>query len=227
MRQAGFTLLELLIAMTLLGLVMVMLYTSLNMGAKSWDFAENKSAETAEMRDAYQFIQRQINRMRPVSPSNFDDQRKFVGKENTLQFISLAPDNIGISGSVIQQLEVEDADEGVLLRLKSSMDHADAEWQLMANEDEEGYVLFSGANEIEFGYFGAKKLGERANWFDTWEREDNLPELIRLTIVFPDEHPVWPVLLAKVMVDSQSQSVFSGRGGADIPLPSGPGAPGL
>ena len=210
--QPGFTLIEVLIAMTLLGLIMVMLHQAMSLGAKSWDYGETTAVEVAQMRDVYGFIRKQINRIQPISRSRglpqTKDEKPFVGEREYLRFIANLPNNIGIAGPVIHELQVEEGDQGTQILLKLKMDHPDAEWELTQDDDKVGYVLLSGVSEVAFEYFGAKNKGQNADWHDRWDEGEVLPKLIKIKITFPDDHAEWPEMTAKIKVDGES----SGRG---------------
>ena len=55
-REDGFTLLELVIALSLLALMAAVLAGSVSLSAKSWDGGETKAAEVSEMRQAQEFL---------------------------------------------------------------------------------------------------------------------------------------------------------------------------
>ncbi|MBT5230815.1 MAG: prepilin-type N-terminal cleavage/methylation domain-containing protein [Methylococcales bacterium] len=227
MKQSGFTLLEVLIAMTLLGLLMVMLYQTLNLGSSSWNASEKRIAQVSKMRDAYRFIRKQIQRIKPTGDfQGPEEERKFVGREKRLTFVSNVPDNVGLSGPALHTLEVEDGAEGLQLRLKMALDHPDSEWVLtsVTDSDEEGYVLIAGASHIQFSYFGARNLGNKPEWFDQWEGE-NVPSLIRLKVDFESSVIAWPDLLVALQADTNVQPIVPGQrggslggGGGNVPI---------
>lgn len=62
----GFTLIEVLIAMTLLSIMVVLLFSSLRICAKSWEQGENKIAEVNEVAVVYNFFQRHLSSAIPV-----------------------------------------------------------------------------------------------------------------------------------------------------------------
>jgi general secretion pathway protein J len=63
---AGFTLIEVLIAMTLLSIMVVLLFSSLRICAQSWEQGENKIAEVNEVAVVYNFFQRHLSSALPV-----------------------------------------------------------------------------------------------------------------------------------------------------------------
>jgi general secretion pathway protein J len=62
----GFTLIEVLIAMTLLSMMVVLLFASLRICAKSWEQGENKIAEVNEVAVVYNFFQRHLSSAIPL-----------------------------------------------------------------------------------------------------------------------------------------------------------------
>ncbi|WP_432743015.1 prepilin-type N-terminal cleavage/methylation domain-containing protein [Methylobacter sp. G7] len=63
---AGFTLIEVLIAMTLLSIMVVLLFSSLSICAKSWEQGESKIAEVNEAAVVYNFFQRHLSSAIPL-----------------------------------------------------------------------------------------------------------------------------------------------------------------
>ena len=59
-RERGFTLIEILIAMTLLGLLMAMLSGGLRLGTRAWEASDTRSAELARLEAVQGFIRRSL-----------------------------------------------------------------------------------------------------------------------------------------------------------------------
>ena len=57
-QQAGFTLLELLIAMTLLGMILVLLFGGLRLGVRSWDASQKQVDSLNSVRSLESFLRR-------------------------------------------------------------------------------------------------------------------------------------------------------------------------
>ncbi len=62
----GFTLIEVLIAMTLLSMMVVLLFASLRICAQSWEQGENKITEVNEVAVVYNFFQRHLSSAIPL-----------------------------------------------------------------------------------------------------------------------------------------------------------------
>ncbi|MDP3589656.1 MAG: prepilin-type N-terminal cleavage/methylation domain-containing protein, partial [Methylobacter sp.] len=62
----GFTLIEVLIAMTLLSIMVVLLFSSLKICAQSWEQGENKITDVNEVAVVYNFFQRHLSAAIPL-----------------------------------------------------------------------------------------------------------------------------------------------------------------
>ena len=82
-RRNGFTLIEVLIAMTLLGVMVVLLFSSLKVAAQSWNAGENKIAEVNKKAVVYQFFKRHLTAIRPL-PSLDTEQNFETGSQQVL-----------------------------------------------------------------------------------------------------------------------------------------------
>ena len=65
-RSAGFTLIELVIALALMALIASLLFGSLSMAARTWDGGEAKAGDVSSMRQAQAFLREQIEAELPL-----------------------------------------------------------------------------------------------------------------------------------------------------------------
>ena len=63
---AGFTLLEVLVAMSLLGVLTSLVYTGMYTGLRSWDAVQDRSAVAVEERTTRNWLRRQIGALVPI-----------------------------------------------------------------------------------------------------------------------------------------------------------------
>ncbi len=64
--EKGFTLIEVLIGLTLLSIMVVLLFTSLKICADSWERGEKKIASVNEMAVVYHFFQEHLSVTKPI-----------------------------------------------------------------------------------------------------------------------------------------------------------------
>ncbi len=198
---AGFTLVELLVALTLLGLVSVVLFGGLRFGTRAWEAGTARAERLAEVQAVQGVLRRRIAQaVRPEdagAESAFSDSpAAFAGEEDGLRFVALVPSRVGVGGFYLFELWVADDGDGARLELA---------WRLFRPEqpgglDEPGLggrrVLIEGFEEAKFGYYGAERAGAEAEWRERWDGADGLPALIALEVAFPAGDPrSWPDLV--------------------------------
>ena len=99
--QAGFTLLELLIAMTLMGMILVLLFGGLRLGVRSWDASQRQVDTLNSVRSVENFLRREISLTYPYVWKNTPGQRvAFLGERNKLSFVAQLPTRVGGGGAV-------------------------------------------------------------------------------------------------------------------------------
>ena len=89
--QNGFTLIEVLIAFTLLSVLLVLLFGMLGVSAKSWNQGEAKLVELNRKSVAYQFFRSYLSNIRSIhyQPNQADDNST---ENSRLAFIGFAAD---------------------------------------------------------------------------------------------------------------------------------------
>ena len=76
-RSNGFTLIEVLIGMTLLSIMVVLLFTSLKICADSWEKGESKITNVNEMAVVYNFFQQHLSVARPLWNDGGTEEKTF------------------------------------------------------------------------------------------------------------------------------------------------------
>ena len=92
----GFTLLELLIALALLGLISALLYGSLSLSANSWDRGEQKVEQVTDMRLTEEMLRQTLSAQHPLRFHKVVDQPLyFAGGTDSLSFAAALPGRAG------------------------------------------------------------------------------------------------------------------------------------
>ena len=92
----GFTLLELLIALALLGLISALLYGSLSLSANSWDRGEQKVEQATDMRLTEEMLRQTLAAQHPLRFHKVVDQPLyFAGGTDSLSFAAAMPGRAG------------------------------------------------------------------------------------------------------------------------------------
>ena len=206
-RPAGFTLVELLLAITLMSILLGLTYTGLRAATRSSQRGEIILAAGGELRASHQFIRRQLNQMLPLSFAETDDLEEvrivFQGDANHIQFVAPMPGYLGTGGPQVQLIEVvSDSDGEFIVQFSHALLQGFAEDRL---QDRDPVILLEGVNSAAFEFLGEDEDGEMTGWCSDWDQEDILPVAVRLDLEFNDElHLLWPDLAAGVRVDEQA-----------------------
>ncbi len=190
LRQSGFTLLELIVAITLMGLVLVVLYSGLRLGLNSWDGGEQRAEATNRLRLTQEFLRRQLTQSLAAYHTNDQQQRvvTFTGQADQIEFIAPMLAQLGQGG--LYRVRIEAADGRLWIRWRPYLP-TDPE----AGEQRET-VLLEGVSQVEWAYFGVEpdQPESSAQWRTDWSNAEQRPRLVRLNLNLHGE--AWPDLVA-------------------------------
>jgi general secretion pathway protein J len=210
-REAGFTLLELLIAMTLFGLLMTMLFGGLRFGARAWEAGEERADALAQTGVVHGFLRRQLSQTYPlVWPEEAENPQRviaFVGGPDTLQFIAPLPAHLAVGGFYLLALDVADDADGRHLVLTWQLHRAGME-RFAFDGTAQQTVLLDGVADVAFAYYGVAEEGQDPRWQERWEEAARLPALVSVRVAFEDEGRSWPELVVRPRIDMDAECAF-------------------
>lgn len=198
----GFSLVEVLLAMTLMSMLLALAYGGLRAATRAADKGQAILADSSRIRMAHQFVRKQLNQMAPLVFAESDDRQErsvFEGAAKTIRYVAPMPGYLGFGGPQVQELAIvsgKDGDELVLL-------HA----LLQGFEEDKLYlrdpiVLLKKIESAEFSFLGRDETGELTGWTKQWEQVGLLPDAVSLEIEFTEDVYIqWPLLTASVRVD--------------------------
>lgn len=193
--QRGFTLLELLVAMTIMALMSVALFGVLSIGASSAGSGERITEQARRIRIATAIVTRQLRSTEPMQLVQ-DGERLpfFLGQSDEVQFVTTAPQKPDASGLALVNYWFED---GALMMSELPV------YAVLALEDEDGGLSTTEAPEgirtpllydVDVLAFEYSRDGEDGEWTDEWDAsfEDELPSVVRVSVEssIPDG-PFW------------------------------------
>jgi general secretion pathway protein J len=180
----GFTLVELLIAITLLGLISSVTYGAIWTASRSLRTVEQQVELNDGLRVTQEFMRRSLSQARGLlAVQEGRMQVLFSGAPQSLAFIAPAPLQRGHAGGLyLYQIElVKRGERRNTLRLSYEQyvtgREPDAE-PLAQGES----LLLEGVAKLSFSYYGSDEPGATAQWLDEWPRRDILPQLVRMKL---------------------------------------------
>lgn len=197
----GFTLLELLVSLTILAIVASLIFGSLKVGIGAWEKGERDIDATQRLRAVAELIKAQMASAYLEKRVKLTDGVEFYvrGDKGTLEFCSVVPilpKSKGRPVYVKYRVERDEdmGEERLFLR----------EWDLTffgpkeLQEEEEGdltedTLLIGSAKEISFEYLSPSEADNEQVWVEQWgeEKKFSIPLAIRLCIRLErDEAPL-------------------------------------
>jgi len=211
-KTAGFTLVELLLAITLMSILLALTYTGLRAATRSSERGELMLAAGGEMRASHQFMRRQLNQMLPLPfdvTDSIDEVRiVFAGDARSIQFVAPMPGYLGSGGPQVQLIELTSGTDSVL-QFSHALLQGYEEERLF---DRDPVILLEGVQSGGFEFLGLDEDGEPAGWTSSWDQPELLPLAVRLNVEFAgDTRLLWPELVAGVRIDESAVQGGAGR----------------
>ena len=173
--QHGFTLVELLIALALTGLVSLLLLSATRMAALGVDRVSAQTERLEARRALEDLLRRELSAA--VASPLLPNVPPLAGGPETLEFLSLAEDSG--AGLYRIRLAVENAGGSNALVLSRSRSAAVA-------GAPQRTVLAPRLASFAIAYFGAPDESGEAKWHARWEGARALPQLVRITLDLGD-----------------------------------------
>jgi len=193
--EAGFTLLELMVALTLLALLSLVLFGGLRFGRQVWQTAEEGVASTNAVRAFQDELRRDIARAQPVFIDDpFHPRVDFDGAPSQLMLLAPAHDG---SGSLERLVVTSDADVSTIAGRPE-----------LANRAGATYVKsLKGIGDLRFAYYGRLAGETAADWHGEWHQQTRLPLLIRVDAA-ADKGAIWPLLVVSPHIAADPSCVY-------------------
>jgi general secretion pathway protein J len=198
--RPGFTLVELMLALALMGMVTVMLLGSTRFGVAAWARTDALAATAQDLALGRAILARDLETAYPEwSVDEHAVQHvPFEGTDRQLVFLAPAPESMGAAGFVRFTLRA-DADRLELSGVP----------ELSTVDPPPASVLVSGASSTEFAYYGPAGIGEAPAWQDHWQGRAQLPLLVRVRVGFPaGDLRKWPDLVVRPRIAEDASCVY-------------------
>ena len=188
---AGFTLLEMLIGLTLLGVLLMLIYSALNISLRAWDTGERRASEASHQRIVQSFLRRELGQVFPIRWRGIAESRiAFEGAKQDVKFVTAL--NLGASvkegglqwGHLYLADDVEEGTDGKrrqsLFLKREVFDLQAKDWGPL--DSAKPTRLIAGVKEMEISYFGAENDNADPKWVNEWTSPLRIPLLVRIVV---------------------------------------------
>jgi general secretion pathway protein J len=192
-RQAGFTLLEILVALVVFGFLFVGLNEGTRTGFALWNSQTRRIGDTEELDDIARLLRTLLNGI-PILPTAANEPLKqaiaISGGADRLAFVGDLPTGLGAIRLADITLELR---TGRLILSWAPHRHEQEGAPAVAPTDTE---LTRGVERLEFAYLGIVAPDRQARWHAQWAGPE-LPLLIRVRLrLAKGDRRRWPDLIA-------------------------------
>ena len=197
--ESGFTLLELMVAVTLVVVMAVGVWSALNLCIRSWTRGMEAIDASQRERSTHDLVRKQIAFAYPLIPSAVSSVSSanimntilaastpiFSGGEKSMRFVSpnslLSVDSKGLV-LVTYEVEVDSNDNIYLVQREAPYvgQSVDDGWFTSS-----AYVFFN-LKELTFEYYSSGDSDNPAEWFTEWDMASlrRLPEAVRISMLY-------------------------------------------
>ena len=202
---SGFTLLELLVATTIVVFLVSLISGSLHFTATVWERTKSSGDEAGSIATAQSFLRRQLADALPLGVANNRPKPlvAFAGEPNEMRFVSGTLGQASPDGPFLVKVSLGEIDNvrGLIVGWRSL--HSDLkDWR----EDGEisRTMLLEGAKDLTFSYFGPREADPESSWQSRWEKRQHLPSLVRISVAGDNDKFAWPEFLASTFVTGRT-----------------------
>jgi general secretion pathway protein J len=174
---AGFTLLELLVTMSLLGLLTMVMFGSMRFGVQVWARTGTDLTAANDARKAEAVIAADLSRAYPLySTTGTTAEITFDGEAHRIRY--LTPSQMAGALETVALEAIGDGEAQDLIRRSRA--------ELARSNEDHRKTLLTRLRAVTFWYFGAPRDGDKPAWSPEWRHQTRLPELIRVAIALKD-----------------------------------------
>lgn len=176
----GFTLLELLVSLVMIGAIAIIITSAMRLGIHTVSAGETKIDHLERTRASFNIVDSQIQSQIPLTfEENGEKKYYFQGEKESIQFATNYSLWGGQKGYVTVRYKVESDDTGKQFLAVSE--------NIVGTDSSREARLFSAVDAIHFEYFFKGPTEEKGTWVDKWTDTSNVPEKVNLHIRYGEK----------------------------------------
>ncbi len=172
----GFTLLELIVAIAIVGIIVVIVAGAMRLGIKSVDRGEKRIDAIERIRTSINIIEAQVQSMNGLTyVDNGEKKRYFKAARDSMQFSTNYSIWGGQKGCAVVSYTVETDNDG-----KQTMKASE---NVVGMENARQTFLLGSYDKIYFEYFYKGPTDEKGSWTEKWTDDVSIPEKVKLHLL--------------------------------------------
>jgi general secretion pathway protein J len=197
-RAHGFSLMEVLLALALLGVLLLSVLGGIRSAVRSVHAGTLAVDRFDQLRSAQQFLRHDLAQARGI-PWRVDDKGNpivFEGEARRMRFVAPLPGYLDQAGPQLQTLALVDDGDGLLrLELSSRALAPDGPAALAEVAPE---VLMRGLRGGSFAYYAPAAAERPGDWRGQWREAALMPAAVQVELSAAQGQPTWPRLEAPI-----------------------------
>jgi general secretion pathway protein J len=194
-REHGYTILELLVVLVLVGLIATAISAGLRFGTRVWERSETRISTTETYRTAQDALRSLLS---GAVPRMKDGLASFHGEPALLVFDSAPPRAFGASGLTRVELALVPDGNGSALNVQVT--------SLIDGGKSRQARLASHLQRLRFAYLDASE--KTPLWLDFWRDRPHMPEAVRLAADGTPARMAWPAFVARLPIAQDARCDF-------------------
>jgi len=195
----GFTLLEVLIGMSIMSVMMLLLFASLRICVQNWNAGEKKITQVSEAAIVQGFLRNKLQQALPLTDILSKKREfSFQGKAQKIQFVAPMAASAARLGLQLFTLTLKPEDNQLGRQLAVDIkpffaSGAEADWK------PEEIIILKHIQQLQFEYF--ENNNDQGQWHSEWVDKQVLPRLVRITIEL-ENGLLWPPIIIALRIDA-------------------------
>ncbi|MBK5966613.1 general secretion pathway protein GspJ [Thiocystis minor] len=215
----GFTLVELLIALAMISLITLLLFSGLRLGSRTWESINASAEQVGALRLAHGFLSRTLSQARFVTTTiDAESVVIFGGDAQQIEFTAPLSQHVGVSGLYILRLTLEDQGDDHALILTRWLLHPEIleggdefpPWEPLEKDQTMSMndlpsemdaadgafgrtLLVEKIDAFDIAYYGVRDEETDPDWHPDWFDQSSLPIKIRIRLTTISR--AWPDLV--------------------------------
>ncbi len=171
--SSGFTLVELMVSMTIMAIVLLIISNGFRLGMDAWDRGESETGLTQRYRVLTGLLSQQLKSAYPYRIDTEDEKfAVFKGEEDSVLFVtSIADPPFGGFKWIRYSLK-----DGTLFYKEGILPDKEFEDKITGSEE----IVDTDVGEMKIAYYSK----DDEDWKDSWDYGENLPGAVKVQISF-------------------------------------------